>query len=130
MNKVYYNKLIRDRIKEKIEMKGETCAVRELRDDDEFVQELLKKVKEEADGLAHARTREDFLNEYADLMTVLDALTAQLEVSEAELHVALTDNVAKKGLFKNRHYLLWSADKSYVSNETPQGIPLAGPKNS
>ena len=41
-------------------------------------QELLKKVVEEAGGLARSRSREDFLREYADLMVVLDALTATL----------------------------------------------------
>ena len=55
-------------------------------------------------------------------MVVLDALTAQLEVSEADIQVAIKENVERKGLYKNRHYLHWSADSDYQSNETPQGI--------
>ena len=122
MKKVYYNKLVRDRIQAKIEGKGEACSVRPIEDVDEFIQELLKKVIEESDALAHSRTREQFLSEYADLMVVLDALTATLEISEADLKIALSENVEKKGLYTLRHFLNWSEDKGYKSNETPQGL--------
>jgi predicted house-cleaning noncanonical NTP pyrophosphatase (MazG superfamily) len=122
MKKVFYNKLVRDAIKDKIEGKGETCEVRAITDDAEYQQELLKKITEEAAALAMVRSRAEFLDEYADLMVVLDALTAQLEVSEADIQVAIKENVERKGLYKNRHYLHWSADSDYQSNETPQGI--------
>jgi predicted house-cleaning noncanonical NTP pyrophosphatase (MazG superfamily) len=120
--KVFYNKLVRDAIKDKIEGKGETCQVRVINDDAEYQQELLKKITEEAAALAMVRSRAEFLDEYADLMVVLDALTAQLEVSEADIQIAIKENVERKGLYKNRHYLHWSADSDYKSNETPQGI--------
>lgn len=122
MKKVYYNKLVRDGIKEKIEKKGEECSVRVIVDEAEFEQELLKKVVEEASALAHVRNREDFLSEYCDLMVVLDALTHKLEISEADITVAMKENIAKKGLFKFHHFLEWSDDSSYQSNETPQGL--------
>ncbi len=122
MSRVYYNKLVRDQIEEKIKAKGSHCEVRALVDDEEFVQELLKKVREEAGGLAMARSPEEFLAEYVDLMVVLDALTQQFEISEADIKVAMTENIAKKGLYKKRHFLQWSSDDDYQSNETPQGI--------
>lgn len=121
-DRVYYNKLVRDGIKAKIESKGEQCEVRVIQDTAEFQQELLKKVTEEAHAVASARTRTEFIAEYADLMVVLDALTQLLEVSLAELEVAMQENVAKKGLYKEQHFLHWSADGDYKSNETPQGI--------
>lgn len=122
MQKVYYNKLVRDRIHTKIESKGEACSVRVIEDDAELQQELLKKVLEEASALAHVTSRDEFLAEYADLMVVLDALTAQLEFSEADIKTALLENVEKKGLYKNRHFLNWSEATEYKSNETPQGL--------
>lgn len=122
MKRVFYNKLVRDEIKYKIEGKGESCEVRTLEDNEEFQQELLKKVKEEADGLARARTREELLAEYADLMVVLDALTKELEISEADIKVALQENVKRKGKYEKRHFLHWSSDSGYKSNETPQGL--------
>lgn len=122
MSKVFYNKLVRDEIKYKIEGKGETCEIRVLDDDSEFEQELLKKVKEEADGLSKARTRDEFIAEYADLMIVLDALTHLLGFSEADINVALEENVKRKGKYEKRHFLHWSSDSGYKSNETPQGL--------
>ena len=121
-NRVYYNKLVRDDIKERIEKKGEACEIRVIEDDAEFQQELLKKVREEASSLAHSRTREEFLQEYSDLMVVLDALTKSLEFSEADIKTAMTENVTLKGFYTKRHFLHWSDDGTYKSNETPQGI--------
>ena len=122
MARVYYNKLVRDGIKAKIEGNGEECEVRANEDSAEFQQELLKKVAEEASALARTRTRVDFLDEYADLMVVLDTLTAVLELSEAEVSLALKENLERKGGYRERHFLLWSDDAGYQSNETPQGI--------
>jgi len=120
--KVFYNKLVRDMVKEKIERNGEACEVRVIEDQDEFQQELLKKIREEADALSAVSSREEFLSEYADLMVVLDALTHHMEFSEADIKTALEENVAKKGLYKLRHFLHWSDAGKYKSNETPQGI--------
>lgn len=120
--RVFYNKLVRDGIKEKIEKKGETCSVRVLSDDSEFEQELLKKVAEEASALSRTRSREEFLDEYADLMVVLDSLTKLMEFSVADVELAIKENVARKGLYTERHFLHWSEDSDYKSNETPQGI--------
>ncbi|PJC56222.1 hypothetical protein CO026_01515 [Candidatus Kaiserbacteria bacterium CG_4_9_14_0_2_um_filter_41_32] len=122
MGRVYYNKLVRDNIKAKIDGNGEDCEVREITDGQEYEQELLKKVIEEAGALAHTRDRGEFLQEYADLMIVLDALTALMEFSEADIKTAIAENAEKKGLYKNRHFLHWSEDGKYKSNETPQGI--------
>lgn len=119
--RVYYNKLVRDSIPDKIKGNGEAYEIRVIADDAEFEQELLKKVQEEALGLSQATSRKEFLDEYADLMTVLDALTHHYEVSEADIRVALTENVTRKGLYKERYFLHWSAKGAYQSNETPQG---------
>ncbi|MFT5037090.1 MAG: putative house-cleaning noncanonical NTP pyrophosphatase (MazG superfamily) [Candidatus Azotimanducaceae bacterium] len=122
MSRVYYNKLIRDGIPDKIEKKGEKYEVRELSDTQEFHQELLKKIVEESHGVAHARTREEFLDEYADLMVVLMAVEKEMELSEADIKLAIEDNVTRKGKFEQRLFLHWSEDSAYESNETPQGI--------
>ena len=122
MKRVYYNKLVRDGIQNKIESRGEASEIRVITDDDELQQELLKKIVEEASSLSKVSSRAEFLDEYADLMVVLDALTALMEFSEADIKTALTENVTRKGLYKNRHFLHWSQDGDYKSNETPQGI--------
>lgn len=113
---------MRDRIKAKIEGNREACEIRTITDDAEFEQELLKKVAEESRAIAHVRSREEFLEEYADLMVALDALTAVLEISPAEIQVALKENIDKKGVYQARHFLSWSSAGRYESNETPQGL--------
>lgn len=122
MARVYYNKLIRDFIPKKIAGKGEESEVRVLTDVDEIEQELLKKVSEEAGSLSRVTTREEFLDEYADLMVVLDALTEHFEFSQADIKDALGRNIEKKGLFKEKFFLHWSSKGDYKSNETPQGL--------
>ncbi len=122
MSRVYYNKLVRDNIQDIIKKNGESCEIRVLDDDKEFQQELLKKVNEEAGALSRVRSREEFLSEYADLMVILDELSALLEFSETDIKTAIEENVKRKGLYKKRHFLHWSSDGNYRSNESQQGI--------
>jgi len=122
MSRIFYNKLIRDKIPEIIETKGELCDVRVLDDAHEFQQELLKKIVEEAGGLVKARTRKDLLDEYADLMVALDTLMHLMEFSEADIKTSLEENMARKGAYKRQLFLHWSEDGEYHSAETPQGI--------
>ena len=120
--RVYYNKLVRDGIPEIIRSKGEDFSVRTLTDRQEFVQELFKKIQEEANALAHVRSKEDFLQEYIDLSLVIETLLTELGVTAADLQSARQANIERKGLYEDRLFLLWSDDASYKSNETPQGI--------
>ncbi|MCA9358937.1 nucleoside triphosphate pyrophosphohydrolase [Candidatus Kaiserbacteria bacterium] len=124
INRVYYNKLVRDNIPAKIEAKHEQCEVRNITDVQELQQELFKKVQEEAASLSMSRTKEEFLEEYSDLMVVLETLIKQLEIPREDLIAARKDNLLKKGGYKHGYYLHWSADVNYRSNESVQGIPL------
>lgn len=124
INRVYYNKLIRDNIPGQIEAKHEKCEVRKITDVQELQQELFKKIQEEAASLSMSRTKEDFLEEYCDLMVVLETLIRQMEIPKEELITARKDNLLKKGGYKHGYYLHWSADVKYRSNESVQGVPL------
>lgn len=111
MARVEFNKLIRDRVKEKIEEKGDACEVEVLEEDERFKEALHLKLVEEATELSKTSSREEFLNEYADLMVVLDELTSLYEYSEADIKLALIENLERKGGFKLRHFLRWSEYK-------------------
>jgi predicted house-cleaning noncanonical NTP pyrophosphatase (MazG superfamily) len=124
INRVYYNKLIRDNIPAKIEAKHQKCDVRKLTDVQEVQQELFKKIQEEASSLSMSRTKEDFLEEYSDLMVVLETLIRQLDISKEELIKARKENLLTKGGYKHSYFLHWSADVDYRSDESVQGIPL------
>jgi predicted house-cleaning noncanonical NTP pyrophosphatase (MazG superfamily) len=124
VTRVYYNKLVRDNIPAKIEAKHEKCEYRKITDVQELQQELFKKIKEEASSIAMVRDKNEFLEEYSDLMVVLETLINQLEISRDEVIAARKENLIRKGAYKHGYYLLWSADVGYQSNESPQGIPL------
>lgn len=124
ITRVYYNKLVRDNIPAKIQGKKEECEVRKIADMQELQQELFKKIKEEASSLAMVRGKKEFLEEYSDLMMVLETLIHQLDISREELLEARQENMVQKGAYKKGYYLHWSADVSYKSNESVQGIPL------
>lgn len=124
LTRIYYNKLVRDNTKDKIEKKGKHCDIRILSDVQEYQQELLKKVREEAYALSMARSRDDFLEGYADLMIVIETMMVQLDATAEELREVRDKNIKSKGTFKKRHFLHWSDDVDYNSEESPQGIPL------
>lgn len=124
INRVYYNKLVRDNIPAKIEAKREKCEIRKITDVQELQQELFKKVQEEAASLSMSRTKEEFLEEYSDLMVVLETLIRQLEISKDQLIAVRKENLVKKGGYKHGYFLHWSADVGYRSNESVQGIAL------
>ncbi len=124
INRVYYNKLVRDNVPAKIEAKHIESEVRKISDVEELQQELFKKVMEEASSIGMTRTKESFLEEYSDLMVVLETLIRQLEITKDELITARRANMLQKGGYKKGYYLHWSADVEYRSSESVQGIPL------
>jgi len=69
-------------------------------------------------------TKEDFLEEYSDLMVVLETIIQQLDITHEEVMAVRSENLLRKGRYKYQNFLLWSEDIGYKSNETPQGIPL------
>jgi predicted house-cleaning noncanonical NTP pyrophosphatase (MazG superfamily) len=124
ISRIYYGKLVRDHIPHKIEAKHKQCDVRKISDVQELQQELLKKIMEEAHSLSRVRTKEAFLEEYSDLMVVLETLIHQLEIDKDEILAARKANLLDKGAYKHGYYLHWSGDVEYESDESPQGIPL------
>jgi predicted house-cleaning noncanonical NTP pyrophosphatase (MazG superfamily) len=105
---VTYNKLVRDLVPYNIAQAGDTCEVRQVTDDEEYVALLGNKVLEEAAELVATSDREAFIREYCDLMVALDTLTKHHEISEAEFALAMQSNVEQKGLYKKRNFLLSS----------------------
>lgn len=124
ITRVYYNKLVRDNIPAKIDAKHEQCEYRKITDVQELQQELFKKIQEEASSIAMVREKKEFLEEYSDLMVVLETLINQLEITKEEVIAARKENLVRKGGYKHGYFLHWSADVGYKSNESPQGIPL------
>jgi predicted house-cleaning noncanonical NTP pyrophosphatase (MazG superfamily) len=65
MEKIYYNKLCRDRVPDIIIGKGFECGVREV-DHDEYKREIVRKVFEEASGVSNHLGRSSLVKELSD----------------------------------------------------------------
>lgn len=121
MEKIYYNKLCRDKIPQIIKDKGFECEVREV-GHSEYKREIVRKLYEETSGITNNSGHEHMVEEMADLLITLEALKKEFAVSEEELQKAVEKSTAEKGGYEARLYLSWSSDTDYASNESGEGI--------
>jgi len=119
--RIYYNKLVWDNVPEIIKGKGKDCEVRTLTDE-EFDVELLKKVEEEASALPETTSRQELIDELADVITVIEYIKERKSISELELADALERHVHRRGRFEKRLFLVWSSDSAYVTNEKAKTV--------
>lgn len=95
-----YKKLVRDKIPEIIRSSGAEPVTRIL-DEKEYLNELVKKLKEEV-----AEFEEDHsIEELADIQEVLLALYEALGINPDELETIRDKKAAKNGAFKKRIFL-------------------------
>lgn len=118
--KVFYHKLIRDLIPEKIAKAGAECETRVL-EGEEYERALIAKIEEEGSGVAAAASREELIEELADVQDVIDELKKLKGISDEELSAAQRAARAKKGGFEKRLFLVWSSDDGYQTNEKRNG---------
>jgi predicted house-cleaning noncanonical NTP pyrophosphatase (MazG superfamily) len=116
MKKIYYRKLVRDKIPKRISQSGGKYAVKTL-SVPSFKKELLKKVEEEAGGLANAKVKSEIVAETGDLLDVLGEVKKAFRITSDELTKSRTKEMKRKGGFGKRLYLLWAEDTGYRSNE-------------
>lgn len=116
MEKIYYHKLIREKIPAAIDRVGAAYKIRKL-GKKEFEKELLKKVGEEASGLLAAKNKKEIIEELADVLDVVEEVRRHWKIKPSCLRSAQKENALKKGGFKKRIYLVWSGDTGYRTNE-------------
>lgn len=95
-----YKKLVRDGIPDKIRRNGEEPITRIL-DENEYLDELVKKLKEEVDEFSESRS----IEELADIKEVFIAIRETLGIHSGELEDARRAKAKKYGRFKKRIYL-------------------------
>lgn len=121
MEKIYYNKLCRDKIPQIIKDKGFDCEVRVV-DHDEYKREIIRKVTEEASGVVNQTDPERLHKELADLYITLEAVKKEFGISDDEVEAAIQESLDKKGGYDERLYLSWSSDTEYSSHDHPGGV--------
>ncbi len=97
MNKIIYNKLVRDKIPEIIEVSGKRCEI-EILSDEEYLQMLDKKLDEE---LAEYH-QEQNIEELADLLEVLYATAKAKGYSIEELNHVRVEKQKVRGGFEGK----------------------------
>jgi predicted house-cleaning noncanonical NTP pyrophosphatase (MazG superfamily) len=120
-DRIYYNKLVWDNVPDLIREKGKDCEVRTLTDD-EFEVELLKKVEEEASALPETTSRQELIDEVADVVTCIEYIKSIKDITELELADALERHARRKGRFEKKTYLVWSSDSAYETNEKAKTV--------
>lgn len=121
MEKIYYNKLCRDKVPEIIKGKGFECEVREV-SDEEYKREIIRKVFEEASGVSNHTSRESLLKELADLAITINAVKKEFGIADEEMTEAMTKSLVEKGGYDKKLYLSWSSDTEYSSHDQGRGF--------
>jgi predicted house-cleaning noncanonical NTP pyrophosphatase (MazG superfamily) len=100
-----YHKLVRDRIPEIIKSTGKSFKTRIL-DDEEYVNELKKKVSEELAEYMSAESDQEAVEELADLLELIHALTKVHGRNIEEVEAIRQEKVEQRGSFDKKVLLL------------------------
>ena len=109
MKKVYYNKLIRDKIPEVIAQKGGKYKTRALLKK-EFEKELKKKLVEESRELSEAPEGE-LVNELSDVLEIVKSIALHHKINFKDVEKYQLKKRKERGGFTKRLFLIWSSGK-------------------
>ncbi len=116
MKKIYYHKLIRDKIPAIIKANNAQYSIKRL-SPKQFEIELYKKVGEEATGLMAAKNKRELTSELADVQEVLATIRRYKKIKPSCVRDELKKNMKRKGGFQKRLFLVWAEDNGYRTNE-------------
>lgn len=105
-----YNKLVRDRIPEIIERDGKKFTTRIL-DNKEYIEELRKKSIEELDEYMNATNDEEALEELADVLEIIHALSKHHGASIDKVEEIRKQKAEKRGGFDEKIFLIEVIDE-------------------
>ena len=100
-----YNKLVRDKIPEIIESKGEKACIKILTDD-EYITALYEKAKEELFEVETAKSLEETKNELCDLLEVVRAMAQYNGFSLEDVIREANIKATERGGFSNKVFLI------------------------
>ena len=99
-----YDKLVRDKIPEVIDKNGDVAITRII-SDEEYRRELLWKWQEESNEVVNATSREQLIEELADVLEVLKALAKLEDKSMADIIEVAQQKKLIKGGFDKKIFL-------------------------
>jgi predicted house-cleaning noncanonical NTP pyrophosphatase (MazG superfamily) len=105
-----YNKLVRDCIPEVIENTGKRFSARKL-NEFEYIEQLKKKAYEELDEYVKTDNKKDAIEELADLLEIIHALSEYHGSSIDEVEEVRKLKAEKRGGFKEKIFLIEVEDE-------------------
>ena len=108
--KYYHQKLIRDKIPEKIKSTGDEYKTRIL-GKVEFEKELKKKLVEESKELFKT-SKEELLNELADVLELTKSISSLYKIPFSRVEKFQEEKRKTRGGFKKKLFLIWSTGKA------------------
>lgn len=102
---IIYNKLVRDNIPSIIEKDNKLCTILTL-NGDQFLVELKKKLVEEAREVIDANSKDEIINEIADIHEIIGKLSEILEITKEEIQEAQNKKALKNGKFDKKILLV------------------------
>lgn len=105
MKKQVFNKLVRDNIPDIIKSNNEIAEIRILLDD-EYKNELNRKLLEEANEVISAKTDDEIKEELADLYEVMLAKLKLIDSDIKEIEKIAINKRNKRGSFDKRIFLI------------------------
>ncbi len=115
MEKIF-NKLVRDKIPDKIEKNGEYALTKTLNDND-FENALDNKLLEEVKEVITSRTPDEIKEELADLLEVMLKKAEVNNISFNDIEAARKQKKEVKGGFDTKTFLIKTVDQSYVDEK-------------
>ena len=113
MEKLIFNKLVRDKMPKKIENNGEYVLTEELNEED-FEAALNKKLLEEVEEVINAKTSWELTEEIADLLEVALAKARLHGIVYSDIEDARIIKLQQKGGFNDRVFLIHTVDREYA----------------
>lgn len=102
---IIYNKLVRDKIPKIIENSGRKTIIKKL-SEEEYYLELKKKSFEEIEEYIKADNLEDSIEELADLLEIIHALSAYHGTTIDRIEEVRRNKLDQRGSFKKRIFLV------------------------
>lgn len=104
MERKIFNKLVRDKIPEMLEKNGGEPKT-EILTDEKYIKCLYEKLKEECDETVNSYSKENLMEELADLMEVIMAISKANNIDFAEIEKIRLSKKEKRGGFDSKMFL-------------------------
>jgi len=99
------NKLWRDKMPEDMELKGGAIVHVTILDDEHYDKALRAKIVEEADEVAHAKTKDELISEIGDVLEVIACILEHHDLSMEQIEQVRLAKKEERGSFGQRKYV-------------------------